>query len=100
MRSELGVACVDLDSVLLYHHCKDGNSRLGRPLSLGRKLTLWLKKRGWKVVILTARPQYQHPAIWDYLVSRGFEVDDVTNMKPAADAYFDDKAIRVPKNWQ
>lgn len=27
-------------------------------------------------------------------------VDEVTNVKPPADVYFDDKAVRVPKNWR
>jgi hypothetical protein len=37
--------------------------------------------------------------IHQYLLSNGFAVDRVTNVKPAADAYFDDKAVRVEKNW-
>ena len=101
MRCELGTACVDLDSVLLYHDPKDGISRLGRPLPLGRELTKLLKSKGYRVVVLTARAgHYEHGRIHERLRSRGFEVDKVTNRKPAADAYFDDKSYRVPKNWR
>jgi hypothetical protein len=101
MRFELGTACVDLDSVLLYHDHKDGISHLGRPLPLGRELTKLLKSKGYRVVVLTARSgRYEHGMIHERLRARGFEVDRVTNRKPAADAYFDDKACRIPKNWK
>lgn len=96
-----GVACVDLDSVLLFHNPEDGISRLGRPLSLGRKLTWFLKHKGFRVVVLTSRPgRYRHGQIHQYLASHDFAVDHVTNVKPAADCYLDDKGIRVPKNWR
>lgn len=99
-RGGLGIACVDLDSVLLHHNPEDGISRLGRPLPLGRELTKLLKQVGLQVVVLTARPGlYNHGKIHEYLTSRGFEVTRVTNRKPAADIYFDDKAFRIPKNW-
>ena len=101
MRCELGIACVDLDSVLLHHEHKDGTSRLGRVLPLGRELTRLLKLKGYKVVVLTARNGlYSHGRIFEYLVARGFQIDHVTNRKPAADAYFDDKAFRIAKNWR
>jgi hypothetical protein len=95
-----GIACVDLDSVLLHHNPEDGISRLGRPLSLGRKLTWFLSKKGFKVIVLTSRPgRYNHGMIHQYLASHGFSVERVTNVKPAADCYCDDKGVRVPKNW-
>ncbi len=101
IRCERGVACIDLDSVLLYHNPEDGISRLGRPLPLGRKLTHLLKHKGFRVIVLTSRPaRYQHGRIHQHLESLGFMVDRVTNIKPAADAYFDDKAFRIPKNWR
>jgi hypothetical protein len=97
----IGVACVDLDSVLLFHNPEDGTSRLGRPLSLGRKLTWLLRHKGFKVIVLTSRlGRYNHGKIHQYLVSSDFAVDHVTNVKPAADIYLDDKAFRIPKNWR
>lgn len=101
MPTALGRACVDLDSVLLHHNPEDGTSRLGRALPLGRKLCRLLKQRGEKVVVLTSRiGLYNHGIIHERLRSLGFEVDHVTNRKPVADAYFDDKAFRIPKNWR
>jgi phosphoserine phosphatase len=99
MRHELGVACVDLDSVLLYHEPEDGTCRQGRVLPLGRKLVQLLRSNGWRVVVLTSRGVHQHLYIHDYLHSKRVFVDEVTNVKPPADAYFDDKAFRIPKNW-
>lgn len=117
MPSEAMLAAVDLDSVLLYHEPQDGDFHLGRVLPLGRKLVRLLKSRGYKVVVLTARPwtqtyrkmkgvniftranQSNYDKIKSYLRRRGVLVDSVTNVKPYADAYFDDKAFRIPKNW-
>lgn len=100
MRHELGVACVDLDSVLLHHNFEDDHFRLGQPLSLGRRLVKLLKFRQYRVVVLTARSGlYNHGRIHAHLLANDIPVDHVTNRKPAADAYFDDKAFRVPKNW-
>ena len=101
IRFELGIACIDLDSVLLFHNPEDGTSHLGRPLSLGRKLTWWLRRKGYKIIVLTSRKgHYQHGMIHQYLSSHVFAVDHVTNVKPAADVYCDDKALRIPKNWK
>ena len=98
---KLGIACIDLDSVLLHHNPEDGTSRLGRPLSLGRKLTWLFHRKGFKVVVLTSRRnRYKHGMIHQYLESHGFAVDRVTNVKPAADVYCDDKALRIAKNWR
>jgi hypothetical protein len=100
-RISLGIACIDLDSVLLFHNPEDGISRLGRPLSLGRKLTWYFRKKKCKVIVLTSRPKlYEHGRIHQHLESLGFAVDRVTNIKPPADCYVDDKAIRVAKNWR
>lgn len=102
MRYELGVACVDLDSVLLKHNPQDGTSRLGPVLPLGRKLVKLLKARKYRVVVLTSRPLVgmRWLKILAYLQNRDVPVYHVTNLKPPADVYFDDKAYRVEKNWQ
>lgn len=99
MPLEAGVVCVDLDSVILFHSPEMGNSRLGRVLSRGRKLVELLSKK-WRVVVLTARPEKQHQEILLHLARNGVWVERVTNRKPYADGYFDDKAVRVPKNWR
>jgi len=95
-----GIVCVDLDSVLVYHNSDWGNTHVGRVLPFGRKLCQLLRGHGKRIIVLTARPREQHHAIWNFLCARGFGVEDVTNIKPAAQAYFDDRAVRIPKNWR
>lgn len=105
---KLGVVCVDLDSVILEHNPEDGICHLGQVLPLGRKLVKYLKSRGWRVVVLTSRPpNNEQPNFWlchagikTHLRTNDVPVDDVTNIKPPADAYCDDKAFRIPKNWE
>ena len=94
-----GTVCVDLDSVLLYHGSDWVSYRLGHPLHLGRMLTQLLAAKGFRVVVLTARTD-GHRKIFHHLRSCGFAVDQVTNTKPPAIAYFDDRAFRIPKNWR
>jgi len=98
VKFEAGVVCIDLDSVILEHNREDG-SRLGRVLPLGRKFVRWWQRRGWRVVALTAR-NHKHQEILGYLFRNGVQVERVTNRKPYADCYVDDKALRVPKNWK
>lgn len=96
MPSQAGVVCVDLDSVILFHDSAD--SRLGRVLPLGRKLINLLRKSHC-VVVLTARAK-NHQGILTFLHKNNVWVDQVTNRKPYADAYFDDKGVPIPKNWR
>lgn len=98
MRHEAGVACVDLDSVILRHN-RDEGYHLGPVLPLGRKLVQLLQRKGWRVVVLTSRDR-GHQQILSYLNRSNVWPESVTNRKPYADVYFDDKAARVPKNWR
>lgn len=98
VRYEAGLACVDLDSVILRHDPQDGNN-LGAILPLGRKLVNWLQMNGWRVIVLTARDR-GHQQILSYLNRHDVWPESVTNRKPYADVYLDDKAVRVPKNWR
>lgn len=98
--SVLGCACVDLDSVILFHDTAWGNSRLGPVLPRGRELCQLLYDRKFRVIVLTARPIEQHSNIAWHLKNHDVRFHDVTNFKPPADFYFDDKAVRTPKNWK
>lgn len=63
-----------------------------------------LQERGFKVVILTARTPDEHTAIkawfekWAARLGQEFENVEITNVKPPAVAYIDDRAIRFT-NW-
>ena len=100
MPHELGIVALDLDSVLLYHEHDWKARRLGIILPLGRLLSEVLHHLDYKVVVLTARARDQHETITRYLRQNGVFVDVVTNIKPPADCYFDDKAFKIPKNWE
>jgi hypothetical protein len=52
------------------------------------------------IVVLTSRPREQHAEIFMELLRHGFPIEHVTNVKPPAEAYLDDKAVRIPKNWR
>jgi len=56
-----------------------------------------LKKKGYKVVCFTAREDVQ--AIMDWMKLYNIDVDEVTNIKPRAVVYIDDRAIRFT-NWR
>jgi hypothetical protein len=53
---------------------------------------------GCEVVIFTARPSAHFPRIWKWLEENNMDhaIYDVTNRKPRACLYFDDRAIRWP----
>jgi phosphoserine phosphatase len=94
----IGTACVDLDGTLLYHESGWPIDRLGEPLDPGVRLVKRLKAAGKRVVILTARKPEMHKRIEAHLRRYNIPFDEVTNVKPPADAYYDDKAVRWPKN--
>ena len=95
-----GTVCVDLDSVLIYHKSEWGNRYIGRVLPFGLKLCQLLRERGKTIIVLTARPVEQHAHILRFLNDHKFGIDSMTNVKPVAEAYFDDRAVRVSKNWK
>jgi hypothetical protein len=51
-----------------------------------------------EVVIFTARPSAHFPRIWKWLEENNMDhaIYDVTNRKPRACLYFDDRAVRWP----
>jgi hypothetical protein len=89
---------VDFDGVLHEHHTGDGPGPLTNPLSPGIQFAKRIKAAGHKLVILTARPQQQHETIKGWLKGQGVKADDVTNIKPPAAMYVDDRAVRWPRN--
>jgi len=91
-------ACVDFDGVLAYHEEGWPITKVGKPLKAGVTLVRNLKAKGYRVVVLTARPKELHSHLGAWLRNNGFQVDAVTNVKPPAEFYIDDRAIRWRKN--
>ena len=58
----------------------------------------YLMQKGHKIIILTARTDFDAVRVW--MSKQGFDMSkiEVTNVKPPANAYIDDRAIRFT-NW-
>jgi hypothetical protein len=92
-------ACMDFDGVLAYHETGDPITKIGEPLKPGIDLAKQIVRQGYKLVVLTARPIKMQDEISDWLKKQGVKAQ-VTNVKPPAELYIDDRAIRYPKNFQ
>lgn len=94
--------CVDLDGVLAKYEGWKGHGVIGDPILGSTEFLLALKKRGYRVIVFTARGTGE---VWDWLHTWALAdlVDEVNvnssvisnNMgKPVANFYVDDRAIR------
>ena len=86
---------VDFDRVL---HDTDNpvmGRRMGAPME-GAVASMWaLRRRGYRLVVFTTN---RIAPVTDWLDYYQVAYDDVTNTKPDADIYIDDKALRHV-NW-
>lgn len=91
--------CMDFDGVLFHHESGWPLDKIGEPLEPGIRMAKRIKAAGHKLVVLTARPQNQHETISGVLKGQGVRPDSVTNVKPPAEMYIDDRAVAWPKNY-
>jgi cysteine desulfurase/selenocysteine lyase len=86
------VACVDLNGVLDCYTGWQGAEHWDAPAPGAREFLRALHEHGWRVIVFTTR-HYLDAQRW--LSTHGlFEyVDEVTDTKPAADVFVDDRAI-------
>jgi len=94
--------CLDFDRVIHKYSkgWKDG-SIYDKPVPGAREAIKRLIKAGFVVIILTvksSRGETRNREIRTWLKHYGFPQVEVTNIKPAAIAYIDDRAIRFT-NW-
>ena len=84
--------CVDLDGVLNKFDEWRGAEYFHAPREGAREFLASLKAEGFRVVILTVR---WHEWVLEWLTETGLAeyVDEVTDRKPPAHAYVDDRAI-------
>ncbi len=94
MRIERLTACVDLNGVLDHFQGWTGKYEDYPVRDDARKLLVGLQDRGYRVVILTARTNLE--GVHNWLADNGLAewVDEVTNIKPPAYIYIDDRAVR------
>jgi len=87
--------CIDFDGVI--HDNPRGFQHgdiYGKP-SKGAVFTINnLVRNGYKVVVLTARGEEYWDRVSLWLARNGFPQMEITNVKPPAQCYVDDKAIR------
>jgi len=86
------IACIDLNGVLDSYTGWQGASHFDPPRNGAREFLEALRARGFKLVIFTTR----YPEdVWRWLRTYGLNqlVSDVTDRKPAAHVFVDDRAI-------
>ena len=83
------VVAVDFDGVLMLNE---------EPVEGARGALKELVKRGYRIVVFTARPELLPVVNWLGAYGFGDVVSSVTNGKPAADLYIDDNAVQFV-NW-
>lgn len=86
------VVCVDLDGVLNTFDQWRGDRHFHPPREGAREFLAGLRQAGFRVVVFTCR---WHEWALDWLREQGLAefVDEVTDRKPPAHAYVDDRAV-------
>lgn len=91
--------CVDFDGVIhKYSKAYHDGTIYDEPVEGAKEALRLLRAKPYRIVILTARPK---DGIAEWLDKHGFSpyVDEVTNIKPQAVCYIDDRGIRFT-NWR
>lgn len=82
-------AAIDFDGVL---HDKIDGGGFGKRMFGAIDAIARFREKGFKVIIFTARPDLN--AVKNWLKMQGFPDLEVTNRKPGADVYVDDRGFR------
>ena len=95
-RTSYNTVMVDFDNTIAQHRTGSGQPEPKRVIREGRQLVEELKKRGYRVIVLTARTNLDRVRV--FLAKRNIPVDGVTNRKIPATAYIDDRGIFWDRN--
>lgn len=98
MKSSIKVIAIDFDHTIHDASRPIEGRRMGLPIE-GTKEALTKLHRRYKIIIFTIWKPENHQTIKDYMVYYKLPYDEVTNVKPNALAYIDDRAITFT-NWK
>lgn len=89
--------CLDFDGVLHDAAHPIPHRQMGPPIE-GALDAVRILRRHHTLVVCTARPRVEHVCDWLNYYGFGFARSDVTNTKPQADIYLDDKGVHF-EDW-
>lgn len=87
------VLAIDFDRVLHDVDHPIPGRRMGAPMEGAVEAMRQLEQEGWKLVVHTIWPESGHGTIEKWLEYYKVPYHEVTNIKPNAAAYIDDRAI-------
>lgn len=88
------ILAIDFDGVLHdFKHPVEGR-RMGPPMTGAKEKMVALKNAGHELIVHTVWEPKSWPTITAWLAYYAIPYDLVTNVKPNADIYLDDKAVR------
>jgi hypothetical protein len=94
--------CFDFDGTLHFYVGWTGYEPPNPPVEGAREFVQWCVERGYKVCVCTCRADNElgKMAVESWLKKYGFPPMPVSNIKPPATFYIDDRAIRFEGDWQ
>lgn len=101
--SKYKVLAIDFDHTIHDTANPVPGKKMGAPIVDAKEALQHFRAQGYQIVIHTAwriGDDGRLKVIKDWLDFYGIPYDDITNIKPKADAYIDDKAIRFEGNWE
>src|ERR1035437_9284870 len=100
-RFSMIVHAIDFDGVVHDYKNPVAGKRMGVPIEGTKSALNLLKARGDKVIIHTVKATTEGgaKAVRDWMIYYEIPFDEITAIKPTADFYLDDRAIRFTK-WK
>lgn len=95
------ILAIDFDETLHNPYDKEPGYKLGKPIWGAVDAMIDLKRAGHQLIIHTvwASSQFRKAALVDWLEYFSVPFDNVTNIKPDADIYIDNKGYHFT-NWE